>query len=265
MKCDDSRIYLSAYLDDELDVAESLRVQKHLAECRDCREAQDQQLALRSALRDPELYAYPSADFSKRLQASVRQAAKEEAQARRPKWTDWLRIGSPRIGSFGWVPAAAALAIVTTVGALLVMNGMRSSHDQVIASAVLAGHIRSLQADHLMDVPSSDRHTVKPWFQGKLDFSPPVPDLSEMGWTLIGGRLDYVDGRPVAALIYQRRMHNINVFVWPNHDAADSTIKQEDAQGYQILHWNGAEMTYWVVSDLNREELLDLARALRGH
>ena len=265
MKCDDSRIYLSAYLDDELDVAESIRVQKHLAECRECREAQDQQLALRSALRDPELHAHASADFSKRLQASLRRAAKEEAQSRRPAWTDWLRVGSLRIGYLGWVPAAAALVIVTTVGALFVMNGMRSSHDQVIASAVLAGHIRSLQAGHLMDVPSSDRHTVKPWFQGKLDFSPPVPDLSEMGWTLIGGRLDYVDGRPVAALIYQRRMHNINVFVWPNHDSADSTIKEEDAQGYQILHWNGAEMTYWVVSDLNREELLDLARALRGH
>jgi anti-sigma factor RsiW len=265
MNCDDSRIYLPAYLDDELDVAESLRVQKHLAECRDCRQAQDQQLALRSALRDPELYARPSTDFVKRLEASVRLAAKEEARSRRPSWAEWLGIGSLRIGSVGWAPAAAALVIVTTVVALFVMTRLRSSHEQVIASAVLAGHIRSLQAEHLVDVPSSDRHTVKPWFQGKLDFSPPVPDLSEMNWKLIGGRLDYVDGRPVAVLIYQRRMHNINVFVWPNHDSADSTIKEEDAQGYQILHWNGAEMTYWVVSDLNRDELLDLARALRGH
>jgi anti-sigma factor RsiW len=265
MNCNDSRIYLPAYLDDELDVAESLRVQNHLAQCRECRQAQDQQLALRSALRDPELYAHPSADFSERLQASLRRAAQEEVQARRPAWIGWPGIGWLRMGTFGWVPAAAALILVTAVGTLFLTNRMLSSHDQVIASAVLAGHIRSLQAGHLMDVPSSDRHTVKPWFQGKLDFSPPVPDLSEMGWTLIGGRLDYVDGRPVAALIYQRRMHNINVFVWPNHDSADSTIKQEDAQGYQILHWNGAEMTYWVVSDLNGEELLDLARALRGH
>ncbi len=141
------------------------------------------------------------------------------------------------------------------------MNRMRSSHDELIASAVLAGHIRSLQAEHLIDVPSSDRHTVKPWFQGKLDFSPPVPDLSELGWNLIGGRLDYVDGRPVAVLVYQRRMHNINVFVWPNHDpvSVSNTIQEDDAQGYQILHWNGAEMTYWVVSDLNNAELLELA------
>src|ERR1700751_5188538 len=137
MNCNDSRIYLPAYLDDELDVAESLRVQKHLAECRECRQAQHQQLALRSALRDPELYAHPSADFSKRLQASVHLAAKEEARSRRPAWADWLGIGSLRIRSLGWAPAAAALVIVTTVVALFAMTRLRSSHEQVIASAVL--------------------------------------------------------------------------------------------------------------------------------
>jgi anti-sigma factor RsiW len=260
MNCDDSRIYLLAYLDDELDVAESLRVQKHLSGCGDCRQAQGEHLALRSALRDPALYARPSADFSKRIEAVVRRAAKDEARSKRPSWFEWLRPGP-----FLWAPAAAALVVVATLGALLVMNRLRSSHDQLVASAVLAGHIRSLQAEHLIDVPSSDRHTVKPWFQGKLDFSPPVPDLSELGWTLIGGRLDYVDGQPVAVIVYKRKLHNINVFVWPNHGSADSAIKQEDAQGYQIFHWNGAEMTYWVVSDLNNAELLELARALRGH
>jgi anti-sigma factor RsiW len=254
MNCDDSNIYLPAYLDDELDVVESLRVQKHLSECGDCRRMQEQQLALRSALRDPELYSHPSADFAKRLQTAVRGAAKEEARAER---SPWFR--------FRWVPTAAAVAIVVAIGMFFVMNGLRSRQQQQIASAVLDGHIRSLQANHLVDVPSSDRHTVKPWFQGKLDFSPPVPDLSDRGWTLIGGRLDYVDARPVAVLIYQRRMHNINVFVWPNHGSADDTIKQEDAQGYQILHWNGVAMSYWVVSDLNSAELLELAGALRGH
>jgi anti-sigma factor RsiW len=260
MKCDDSRIYLPTYLDEELDVGESLRIQKHLTECADCRQAQDEQLALRSALRDPALYASPSADFSKRIETAVRQAAHEEAGSKRPTWFEWLRPGA-----FRWVPAAVALMVVATIGTVLVVNRLRSSHDELIASAVLDGHIRSLQAEHLIDVHSSDRHTVKPWFQGKLDFSPPVPDLSELGWTLIGGRLDYVDGRPVAVIVYQRRMHNINVFVWPNHGSPDSAIQQEDAQGYQIFHWNGAEMTYWLVSDLNNAELLDLARALRGH
>jgi anti-sigma factor RsiW len=257
MNCDDSRAYLPAYLDDELGVAESLLVQKHLSHCGDCRSTQDQQQALRTALRNPDLAAHPSADFSKRLQTAVRRAAKEEARAQRPSWFETLR--------FGWIPAAIALVLTTALGTLLVMNRVRTSRDQLMASAVLAGHIRSLQANHLVDVPSSDRHTVKPWFQGKLDFSPPVPDLSELGWTLIGGRLDYLDGRPVAALIYKRRMHNINVFLWPNHSSADDAIRQEDAQGYQILHWNGAETTYWVVSDLNKAELLELGRALRGH
>jgi anti-sigma factor RsiW len=258
MNCDDSRIHLPAYLDDELDVAESLRVQKHLAECGDCRGARDQQLVLRAALRDPDLRAYPSAEFAKRLETALRKAAKEEARSQRPSWFESL-------WTFRLVPAAVALIVVAAIGALLVVNRLGSSHEQVIASAVLAGHIRSLQPGHLIDVPSSDRHTVKPWFQGKLDFSPPVPDLSELGWTLVGGRLDYADGRPVAVLVYQRRMHNINVFVWPNHGSADNAIKEETAQGYQILHWNGAETTYWVVSDLNKVELLDLARALRGH
>jgi anti-sigma factor RsiW len=259
MNCDESRIYLAAYLDEELGVAESLRVQKHLTECGDCRHAQTEQLALRSALHDPDLYAQPSADFSKRIAATVRGAAQREARSQHPSWFEWLRLGS-----FHWEPAAAALLLVTA-GAFVVMNSLRSSHQQLIASAVLAGHIRSLQPGHLIDVPSSDQHTVKPWFQGKLDFSPPVPDLSGLGWTLVGGRLDYVDGQPVAALVYQRRMHNINVFLWPNHGSADDAIKEEDAQGYQILHWNAPDTTYWVVSDLNNAELRDFARALRGH
>ena len=259
MNCEDSRTYLPAYLDDELDVAGNLRMQKHLADCADCRQAEAAQLALRSALRDPGLYAHPSPDFAKRIEAAVRRAAKEEAGPRRAAWLDF------RFESLRWVPAVALLAIVVTIGGLLTINSLRSAHQQLIANAVLTGHIRSLQAEHLVDVPSSDRHTVKPWFQGKLDFSPPVPDLSELGWAMIGGRLDYVDGRPVAALVYRRRMHNINVFLWPNQGAADDSIKQEDAQGYQILHWNGADMTYWVVSDLNKAELVDFARALRGH
>jgi anti-sigma factor RsiW len=259
MNCEDLKMYLSAYVDDELDVAESLRLEKHLIECRECREAQEAQLALRSALRDPDLCFQPSPDFANRIASALRAQAKKEARQERT-WSDWFRIPSLR-----WVPSAAVLVLLITAGTLLIVKNLRSSHEQLIASAVLTGHIRSLQAEHLVDVPSSDRHTVKPWFQGKLDFAPPVPDLSELGWVLIGGRLDYVDGRPVAAVVYQRRMHNINVFVWPHQGTADDMIQQEYAQGYQILHWNGADMTYWVVSDLNKDELTDFARALRGH
>ena len=175
------------YLDDELDVLESLRVHKHLTDCADCRRTQNQQLALRSALRDPDLYAHPSADFSKRIEAAVRRTAKAEARTQR-SWSrrsSWFRF--LRLESFRWVSACSRFVVVTTIGALLVMNSLRSSHQQRLASTVLASHIRSLQAGHLVDVPSPDHHTVKPWFQGRIDFSPPVPDLSAVGWTLIGG------------------------------------------------------------------------------
>ena len=150
MNCDDSRIYLAAYLDDELDVAESLRVQKHLARCGACRRDQNQQLVLRAALRDPDLYVRPSADFSKRMEAVVRRAATEEARSQRPSWFESLRLGT-----FRWVPAAVALVMVTMTGIFLGMDRLRSSHEQLVASAVLAGHIRSLQPGHLIDaVPS---------------------------------------------------------------------------------------------------------------
>ena len=259
MNCEDLKMYLSAYLDDELGVTESLRLERHLTQCGGCRQLQEAQLALRTALRDPSLRFEPTADFANRVASAVRRKAKEEAREE-SSWLDRFRMPA-----FRWISAAAVLLILSAAGTVLLLQNVRSSHERLLASAVLTGHIRSLQAGHLVDVPSSDRHTVKPWFQGKLDFAPPVPDLSELGWVLIGGRLDYLDGRPVAALVYRRRMHNINVFVWPHQGSSDEEIRQEDAHGYQILHWNGADMTYWVVSDLSKGELMDFARALRGH
>ena len=253
MNCEESRMFLAAYLDDELDVTGSLRVQKHLLECAQCRRAQDEHIALRAALRDPELYAEPSAAFSGRLQASVRRAAKEEARKDRVAWWAWPK----------WT-LAAAVVLVIALAMLVMVNRGGTSRDRILASEVVSAHIRSLQPGHLVDVASSDHHTVKPWFQGKLDFSPPVADLAPSGWTLTGGRLDYLDGHPAAALIYARRLHQINVFVWPNRGGADETVHEESAQGYQVLHWTTAGMTYWVVSDLNPAELLELARALGG-
>jgi len=259
MNCEDLKMYLAAYLDDELDIAESLRLDQHLTECAECRRLQEEHLALRSALRDPGLRYEPSAALANRVASAVRRRAKELSREESSR-LDWLRMPSLR-----WASAATVLVMLSAAVTALILQNVRSSHEQLLASAVLTGHIRSLQPGHLVDVPSSDRHTVKPWFQGKLDFAPPVPDLSELGWVLVGGRLDYLDGRPVAALVYQRRMHNINVFTWPRQGAADKSIQQDDRHGYQILHWNGADMTYWVVSDLNRDELMDFARALRGH
>ena len=129
---------------------------------------------------------------------------------------------------------------------------------------LISSHIRSLLASNVADVLSSDQHTVKPWFNGKLDFSPPVQDLTAQGFALVGGRLDYVAGRPVAALVYRHRQHLINLFIWPTADGGNSAVQTLIKQGYNLVHWMHAGMSLWAVSDLNQEELVELARMLSG-
>jgi anti-sigma factor RsiW len=133
----------------------------------------------------------------------------------------------------------------------------------MLAHEVLAGHLRSLMPGHLMDVASTDQHTVKPWFNGRVDFSPPVSDFAAAGFRLAGGRLDYLDGRTVAALVYRRRKHIVNVFVWPAAESGESTIDSTAMDGFNLMHWRRGGMNVWLVSDLNPAELRDLARLLR--
>jgi anti-sigma factor RsiW len=224
-----------------MDLVSAVAIEEHLKTCARCAQAYANQQALQVAIRGSGLYAPAPMALQTRIQAAVRQAG-EPAPA-------------PRLARWRWYSLAAALACVAILAWGLGRGWGVPAADDRLAMEVLNSHVRSLLTDHLTDVVSSDRHTVKPWFAGKLDFSPVVEDLANQGFPLAGGRLDYLDGRPVAALVYQRQRHVINLFSWPAPQAADTPPSVEEHQGYNQVHWTQAGMTYWAVSDLNVDEL----------
>jgi anti-sigma factor RsiW len=150
---------------------------------------------------------------------------------------------------------AVGSVLSAALAASFVLAVVHNDQDQVIANEVVSAHIRSLQAGHLMDVETSDQHTVKPWFNGKLDVAPPVVDLTAQGFTLLGGRLDYIEGEPVASIVYQRRKHVINLFVAQRLGTRQSIAKAVTIQGYQVRHWTEEGLDFWAVSDLAADEL----------
>jgi len=208
---------------------------------------------LRGAIRE-QMPALAAPDtLRQRVRAAVRDAARE---SRRP------RFMTARVKR--WLALAASLAVVTSGGWWL---GVSRATATALADQVLASHVRSLMPGHLTDVLSSDQHTVKPWFNGKIDYSPPVLDFAGQGFPLIGGRLDYVGGRPVAALVYGRRQHIINVFLWPvsagSRAGEGGGSASRSRQGYHELHWTSGDYTYWVASDLGLPELQQFADLVR--
>src|SRR6266487_6231180 len=201
MDCKNAQILIAGYLDRELDPVQTVGMEDHLHGCAVCSRSYQDHQVLSEGLRTGSVYFKAPADLGKRIQRAVRQAAKAESAPRWLSWS-WVRMAAPL--------AAAALVLFTLVPFL-----RGPSTEEILTREVVSGHVRSLMANHLADVPSSDQHTVKPWFNGKLDFSPPVKDFKTVGFPLTGGRLDYLDGRPVAALLYRRNQHTINLFVWP--------------------------------------------------
>ncbi len=250
MECKNAQTLIDGYLDGELDLARNLEIEDHFHECALCSRTYNDRRALRDRLKTGAVYFKAPADLQKRIQRSLRQAAKAESLPRRLSWS-WVRVAAPL--------AAAALVVLT-----LVPFFRGPSPEEILTQEVLSGHVRSLMANHLADVPSSDQHTVKPWFNGKLDFSPPVEDLAKMGFPLVGGRLDYLNNRPVAALVYQRDKHLINVFIWPANKSTDPSGASATRQGYNLFHWTKSGMNFWVVSDLERGQLEKFVEMLKA-
>jgi anti-sigma factor RsiW len=243
MACDNARELLDGYLDDELDVATNLEVRHHLQECQACAALHQRRQALRSAIRRSDLVFMAPAGLEKRIRGAVDRADGGDVQNR--------AIGYRNVAV--WLGVAASVI----VAALLLWKtaASRPDRNELLAQQVLTSHVRSLMANHLTDVVSSDSHTVKPWFTGKLDFSPPVKDLASQGFPLVGGRLEYLD-RPMAALVYRRRQHIINVLVWPSaSDSRRPSGTPLSRQGFNLLHWTSSGMNYWAISDLNMGEL----------
>jgi anti-sigma factor RsiW len=248
--CKNVQELLDGYADRELDLVHSLEVESHLHECVACSERYESSQVLRTALTHPALYFRAPADLERKLQASLRGSTKPEPPSRVRVWR-WLNAAIP-----------AALAAGVLLIALPLVRG--PSNDEILRREIVSSHVRSLIADHLADVASSDEHTVKPWFAGKVDFSPPVVDLKNKGFPLIGGRLDYIDNRPVAALVYQRNKHYINLFVWPSSSKSDAATETISRQGYNLFHWSKAGMNYWAISDLNHAELQEFTREIQA-
>ena len=240
--------WLHGYFDGELDAVRAAEFESHLEACTACVQALAAQEELRRALGAADLYARAPAALRARVRAEL---------PRSPT------AGAPRAAR--WLLAAAAALVLASLASFALWRALPTGRDDVaeheLARQVLDAHLRSLQPTHLTDVASTDQHTVKPWFDGKLDFAPAVVDLAPDGFPLVGGRLDVVGGRSVAALVYARRKHVINVFVWPS-EKAGADLRSGGEHGYTWIQWTRSGMRFWAVSDLAAADLEEFARRL---
>jgi len=256
VSCKLTQRFVPGYLDGELDLSRTIEMETHLQVCAECaRELERLQALLAAMQRGSLAYATPDG-LRERIQSSLRAPTPAEAPERASGWYAFPILR--------WAGAFAVFALCA-ITAWQFLPGLRGpTSDQRLAAEVLTSHVRSLEANHLMDVASTDQHTVKPWFDGKLDFSPPVEDLASDGFPLVGGRLDYLEGRQVAALVYQRRKHFINLFVWPYASGSNSAKTLESQQGYNMTRWSRGGFQFWAVSDISAQDLAEFVRILES-
>jgi len=243
---------MHGYLDGELDLVRNLEMERHLETCPACAQTVANHRAVQGALRSGTFYFKAPEALETRLRSSLERGSRT-FPIRRPGWRGWA--------------VAASIAVTFVLGWQVArMGSSASSAKELLVREVVSSHIRSLMASHmhLTDVASSDQHTVKPWFDGQIDFSPPVKDLAKDDFTLKGGRLDYLGERPVAALVYQRRKHFVNLFIWPSSAASTAGPTQLSRQGYHLIQWTESGLSFWAISDLNEAELNEFVQLVRS-
>jgi anti-sigma factor RsiW len=256
LNCQDTQTLIHGYVDGELDLVKSLEIEQHLRECAGCAQALASLQAVRAAIKDGGLYTQAPPDLARRVRSSLRMASREGR-------TRGAGVRG-RMGTLLAIAASLALIVAAVWGPVRGLLTARPD-ESILTRELVASHVRSqMLPSHRFDVASTDPHTVKPWFEGKLDFAPPVKDLSGQGFPLIGGRLDYLQNRPVAALLYQRRKHSINLFIWPSSPADAAAPAKATQQGFHMIRWTNPEMTFWAVSDLNERELQEFVRLVRN-
>ncbi|MGC1777172.1 MAG: anti-sigma factor [Xanthobacteraceae bacterium] len=250
MNCAECEILIHALVDGELDAGHARDVEAHLATCPGCTESFKTFRAMHEAMAAADLKGKAPAALRSRIEAAL---PVPPVQASADIITPRKFLVPSRRSFFGGFAVGTALS--AAMAATVVVGVFHSDRNRTVADEIVSAHIRSLQPGHLMDVETSDQHTVKPWFDGKVDVAPPVIDLTAEGFTLLGGRLDYIDGEPVASVVYKRRKHVINLFVAQRLGATHANVTDRTIQGYNVRHWSAGGLDFWAVSDLDPAEL----------